>query len=310
MEYRDIIKSLNSEFITAQDGVKLRLIPFTIHNNQQALRMMSGSTMSGSSASSTAEFKQKPAGRLTLPIVFIPGWISHLRSWFNFLPVLAQNADVYYFETREKPGSQINNNIYRQKGSFTIERHSEDLALLIRHLGFKNGNFYLAGPSMGANIILRYLSKGNIFPKAAAMLLPNPNFKIPLWGIPSLYLPSWFFYIIKPLIKSYLYLFKSDKDKQKSMLHYIFYGLDSAEPKRLRASAKYIQQYRLSDRLKEIKTPSLLVGSILDRMHLSSVVRELSSKIPHGEYMEIAVSGETHSKGMAQKLTDYFKHYE
>ena len=123
MEYRDIIKSLNSEFITAQDGVKLRLIPFTIHNNQQALRMMSGSTMSGStmsgstmsgsSASNTAEFKQKPAGRLTLPIVFIPGWISHLRSWFNFLPVLAQNADVYYFETREKPGSQINNNIYR-----------------------------------------------------------------------------------------------------------------------------------------------------------------------------------------------------
>ena len=230
MEYRDIIKSLNSEFITAQDGVKLRLIPFTIHNNQQALRMMSGSTMSGStmsgsSASNTAEFKQKPAGRLTLPIVFIPGWISHLRSWFNFLPVLAQNADVYYFETREKPGSQINNNIYRQKGSFTIERHSEDLALLIRHLGFKNGNFYLAGPSIGANIILRYLSKGNIFPKAAAMLLPNPNFKIPLWGIPFLYLPSWFYYIIKPLIKSYLHLLKVTKISKRACSAIFFTAL-------------------------------------------------------------------------------------
>jgi len=298
--YRDMLKSLKVNFIPVKEEVKLRLIHFTEHENEKALSDMSGN----------ASYQRRTADRLNLPIVFIPGWISHLKGWLKFLPALTQNADVYYLETREKPGSQLDDSIYRQKGSFSIENHAEDIESLIKQLGLKNGEFYLAGPSMGANIILQYLMQGNTLPRAAAVLLPNLNFKIPVWGIPFLYFPASVFYIIKPVIKSYLYIFKSDKDKEKSMLHYIFFGLDAAEPKRLQASAKDMQGYRLPDTLCEIKTPCLLVGSRLDRMHLSSVVKDLSDKISNSEYMEIAASGETHTIMMAQKILDYFKNYE
>ena len=296
--HRDIQLNSSSRLITVSQRVSLRVLSF-----KRKLKPAAASA----SKRIHSELKHP---KLLYPVIFIPGWISHMKSWLEFLPVLTADSSVYYMDTREKPSAGLSKDILKYAGEFTMEKHTDDLEAVINALELQDKEFYLAGSSMGANIILRYLVQGKKNPRAAAALIPNLNFKIPAWGVPFLYLPARIYYLIKPLIKFYLYLFKSDRGSEKSMLHYIFYGLDAAEPERLQASARDMQSYTLPGKLEGVNTPCLLVGSRLDRMHLSSTVRKISNKIPNSEYLEIDASGETHTEWMAEKIIEYFKMYD
>ncbi|NOY09297.1 MAG: alpha/beta hydrolase [Spirochaetes bacterium] len=302
--HRDIQLNSSSRLITVSERVSLRVLSF----NRFMPDAVSAAAPAAASASKGIYPELRPL-KLLYPVIFIPGWISHLKSWLEFLPVLTAGSSVYYMDTREKPSAGLSKDIFKYNGEFSIEKHTNDLEAVINALGLQDKKFYLAGSSMGANIILRYLVQGKKHPIAAAALIPNLDFKIPKWGVPFLYLPARIYYLIRPVIKSYLYLFKSDRGSEKSMLNYIFYGLDAAEPERLQASARDMQNYTLPDKLERVNTPCLLVGSRLDRMHLSSIVRKISNKIPNSKYLEIDASGETHTAGMAEIIIEYFKRY-
>ena len=237
-------------------------------------------------------------------ILFIPGWISLFQTWDGLLSLLNRKYRILYTESREKPSARFPG---KWKTSFSMSRYALDIMHVVEHFELEEKRFYLAGTSLGANIALQYLIQGEIQPTAAVIMLPNAEFRIPIWGKPFLYLPYWIYPALKPLIKGYLHLFRSDRGKEKSMLGYIFQGLDVAEPRRLQASARDLVKYMLKDDFKKIEVPCLLIGSLLDRMHQSATVRELAERIPHARYLEIAASGETHTEKVGSMIIDYLE---
>ncbi|GEM_PF-1936640 len=247
---------------------------------------------------------ERPTGDYQPTILFIPGWISQFHTWDRLLPLLNRRFRILYTESREKPSA-----IFPKKWetTFSMSRFATDIMHVADHFGLEEGRFFLAGTSLGANIALQYLLQGKIQPKAAVIMLPNAEFRIPVWGKPFLYLPYWIYPVLKPVIKGYLHLFKSDRGKEKSMLGYIFDGLDKAEPRRLQASARDLVTYKLEGDFNRIDIPCLLIGSVLDRMHQSATVKELAEKIPLSSYREIAASGETHTEKVGRMIVDYFE---
>ncbi|MCD4789962.1 MAG: hypothetical protein K8R37_08190, partial [Bacteroidales bacterium] len=95
------------------------------------------------------------------PVIFVPGWISHVSSWAELLPSMTQKRPVFYIETREK----ISAHIKKEKigiNDFTIPRIALDIINVCKRLPIDLEKSIVMGSSFGATALLEALKDNNL----------------------------------------------------------------------------------------------------------------------------------------------------
>jgi pimeloyl-ACP methyl ester carboxylesterase len=248
---------------------------------------------------------------LRLPVVFLPGWVSHRTVWREFVARLACSATVFHVEGRDKDSAEIGS---APHPDMSIGRQAVDLACVVGDLGLGAGLFHLVGSSTGSAVILDYLicRRGPPRPAAAALMLPVGRFPIPAWAQPLLLLPHHVIAALKPAIKTYVRLALSDRRGPRTMLGYNFASIDRMEPRRTRLAARALLRYRLPapGDLARVRVPTLVAEAGADRMHRSEVAAALSAGIASSQRVDVEESGRVHSAWMAELLLGFFARCE
>jgi len=261
-------------FIEVSDGVKLNVIDFTPEGSDPT----------------------KPV------VVFVAGWISLPSGWKDFLKTLTPRYRTLYVETREKISSIL------PKGrqiDFSIERMALDIGEILQKTIPDGETFYFAGSSMGATIILDYLSLGKRQPTQSFLISPIAKFSIPTWalGLIKLSHPS-FYSAIKPVVKWYLKNFRLDKKREPEQVAKYEGTLDAAEPARLKINALSVSKYSLWDKLGRVKSPVCLIGARTDTLHGVEELEKMVALMPHATLILMQSNKETHSERAGSFIAD------
>jgi len=227
-------------------------------------------------------------------LVFVAGWISLISGWVDVLKELIPEYQTLYVETREKISARLP---AIQGVDFSIEQMSRDLDEVLSQTLPKDKPFYFAGSSLGSTVILEYLSADKKQPRDSFIISPISEFNIPTWGLILIrFLHPGFYLVIKPLIKWYLRNFRLDKKKEPEQVAKYEGTLDAAEPGRLKANARAIQNYSLWGKLQDIKSPVLIIGAKADTLHGVEILEKMVSMMASARMELLESNKETHSK--------------
>ena len=235
-------------------------------------------------------------------LVFVAGWISLIDGWKEVLKALTPRYRTLYVETREKISAKLGD---IEKLEFSIERMAEDLEGVLQQTIPEKEAFYFAGSSLGATVILDYLSLNRRTPHGSFLISPICEFNIPTWALTmikcspvSLYRP------IKGITKWYLRNFRLDKKKEPEQVAKYEGTLDAAEPKRLKKCALTISTYDLWPKLAQVESPVCLIGAKTDTLHATEELEEMMSKMNDARLEVMESNKATHSKEAGDFIAD------
>ena len=235
--------------------------------------------------------------------VFVAGWISLIDGWERVLRRLTPRYRTLYVETREKASAGLPRRPARV--DFSVPRMSRDIGeILDRKVGLEKG-FCLAGSSLGATVILDYLSGARRQPECAILIAPICELIYPFW-LPLLLrpVPPSLYTLIKPFLKWYLRNIRLDKYKEPEQVKKYEGTLDAANPGRLKANAFAIKNYSLWGKLPDITSPVLIVGAKSDTLHGLDVIDRMARLIPDVDTEMMSSNKETHSEKMGDLIAD------
>ena len=256
---------VTEDYVKVSDGVTLKVIDFVPQGNAP----------------------EKPY------VVFVAGWISLISGWEGVLKILTPCYRIIYIETREKVSAQLPD----VPVEFSIARMSLDLHEVLNQRVSLDREFFFVGSSLGSTIILDYLSQGLRQPGRAFLIGPNAEFLFPAWSLPLIrFLPASLYTAIKPGLKWYLRNIRLDKKRESEQVKKYEGTLDAAEPKRLKANAWALRNYRLWDKLPHVKTPVLVIGARSDILHGLDVMKRMVGLIPRAGLEVMESNRETHSE--------------
>lgn len=269
----EIVKSTFSkiEYIDTKDEVSLRCIFFTPRNPVT---------------------KQK--------LIFIPGWTSTIYSWRYFLPYISDKIEIIYIETREKTSSKVSK--YSQYGIMDI---SNDIAIVINKLGLQNGQYCIAGSSLGATSIIEAYGQLNNKPSSISLIVPNKEFKIPKMVVGLQVLPAPLLPYLKKFIQWFILTFKinpADKDHKASFIR----ALNRADAIKLRKSALAFRRFSMMDStIGNISVPVMVIGASKDNLHIQAKIKQIAEDFPDGYYIDLITFIKSHSSEAAKQIIEF-----
>ncbi|PKN66419.1 MAG: hypothetical protein CVU54_18190 [Deltaproteobacteria bacterium HGW-Deltaproteobacteria-12] len=276
-QYIEISSTVKEYMLGVSDGVSLRIIEFIPPDIS----------------------REKPV------IIFVAGWISLISGWKYLLKVLCAEYRIIYLESREKQSSKVPD---VNKVSFSMQRLALDIGEIVEQVIPPDGEFILAGSSLGATAILEYCGSDRRKPSAAILIGPNTEFRFPrLLALIILPLHPALYFSIKPVVKWYLRNFRLDKKTSPEQIEKYENTLDHADPYKLKANALALRNYALPDSVNRLNVPCLIIGATSDKLHDTGNIRQLVKTIPDAEYIELAGNMETHSKTAGQIIAKYIK---
>ncbi|MBN1829520.1 MAG: alpha/beta hydrolase [Deltaproteobacteria bacterium] len=225
-------------------------------------------------------------------IVFVAGWISLIDGWREVLAELTPRFRILYIETREKKSARLPSGpVY-----FSIDRLCMDIHEIIETEISAGKPFCFVGSSLGSTVILDYLSKGLHQPLLSINIAPNGSFPFPPWGrlLVRMFLPATY-NCVKPLVKLYLRYFRLDRKLEPAQVRKYEGTLDEAEPVRLKASALSLMNYRLWDKLPQVKAPVVVIGARSDKIHDLREMERMVELMPRARLVVMESNRETHS---------------
>jgi pimeloyl-ACP methyl ester carboxylesterase len=236
-------------------------------------------------------------------VLFVAGWISHISSWELALLEMTKDFTVYYVETREKISAQV-----RKKEGFGVEDIGRDIVALIKRFKFEDRRYIIFASSLGATGSL----DGSRFfenpPLCFALVGPNAVFRVPkIWKVVVSVLPPQFYVVLKPLIKWYLKTFRLDVKNDYAQYEKYCKTLDAAVPWKLRKGIIAVWNYEIWDLLKDIKTPTLIVGASKDKLHEPGNLEKMVSMMPNAAHLDMETNAKAHSEEMVIALRKYLK---
>ena len=239
-------------------------------------------------------------------IVFVPGWISLIRSWKEVLVEMTRDFPVYYIETREK----ITSKVFGDPG-FGVEAVGRDLAAIISHLNLKRQQYVLLGSSLGATAILDCCRTLEPRPLCLVLVAPNAVFRIPKsWMIiVRTFNPRWY-RLIKPAVKWYLRTFRMDVRSDSAQYDKYCAALDAADPRKLKQAVLDLAEYEVWGYLQDHSDPTLIIGASKDRLHEPENLRKMVSMMKQASYLDLETNTATHSAYAAQKIREYIAHLQ
>ena len=237
------------------------------------------------------------------PVVLVAGWISMISGWKEVLREMTKDFDVRYLETREKVSSKIDGRV-----EYGAEDIGQDIIDVVSLLGLKDGGYILFGSSLGATAILDCHQNLLQKPKCMVLIGPNAVFRVPKMGMVVIYL-TWppLYLMIRPVVKWYLRNFRLDIKSDYKQYEKYSNALDAADPWKLKRAVVKLSKYQVWDLLKNIATPTLIVGASKDVLHEPQNLLMMVDKMPHATYLDMETNASTHSKDMVIQLRDYLK---
>jgi 3-oxoadipate enol-lactonase len=255
------------------------------------------------------------------PLFLVHGFGSKKESWIAQFPVLSKHFKVIRFDNRGAGKSE------RPKGTYTMEIFADDIKGLMDYLGIDQTN--IAGWSLGGMIVQNFVLK---YPeKVKKVILINTNYGFPDEDGPLVYKNM-----------------RLEEEKQKKIDHvkafwdaarsgyYIkfrkemeanpskkWYGLWSAEDligesivdpptaEDIEIQASALKTHETFDRLKTIKSPTLILTASHDRLIPKSTMEEIHEQIPNSKFIVIDKAGHSSPLEKApevnQAIIDFLK---
>jgi 3-oxoadipate enol-lactonase len=255
------------------------------------------------------------------PLLLVHGFGSKKESWIAQFPVLSKKFKVIRFDNRGAGKSG------RPKGVYTMEVFADDIEGLLNYLNIENTN--IAGWSLGGMIVQNFVLK---YPKKVKkVILINTNYGFPDEDGPLVYKNM-----------------RLEEEKQKKIDHvkafwdaarsgyYIkfrkemeanpskkWYGLWSAEDlieesvvdpptaEDIEIQASALKTHKTFDRLKTIKSPTLIITASHDRLTPRSSMEEIHEQIPNSKFVIIDKAGHSSPLEKApevnQAIIDFLK---
>lgn len=242
-----------------------------------------------------------PAGAATgrPRIVFVGGWASTLFTWRYVLPPLSAQAELFYFESREKPSALIS-----PAGDFSIAAMAEDLAGFLEAQGVA-GPTLLVGSSLGATVALE--ACGRLDCGLAGLVLICPNREMPsrrrLWLaqlVPDGLCPR----LRRPLAWT-LRCVARDPQLATGLAR----AVEEADLLRLKRSLAAIRGYEMDlAPLAGIGVPTLVIGASHDKLHRYEDALAICAAIPDSRLKDVRSFASAHSRLAAQTILDFMTH--
>jgi len=227
-------------------------------------------------------------------VVFVAGWISLLSGWEQFLKAITPGLRVLYIETREKKSARLPAG---RQLDFSIERMSADLHEILSEIFDDNQLYYFAGSSLGATVILDYLSMKWENPAGAFLIAPISKFAFPKWLLLIIkFIPARLYSFVRPILKGYLKYFRLDRKNEQEQIKKYERTIDAAEPVRLKANAYAIKDYTIWGKLENIETPVVIIGAETDNLHGIEEMKKMVSGLASARLEVMRSNKETHSE--------------
>ena len=213
---------------------------------------------------------------------------------------LVVRRPVVYVETREKRSARFPRPPRAE--DFAIGRLADDLVAVCRRLGLDDGRTALFGSSMGSNAILEALKHGRLRARSAFVVGPNATFTPPWWGRGLVALPVAAYGLIREPLIWYLRRFRVNAREDPEQMRRYERTLRSADPLRLKLSARAVAGYDARPGLETIAVPVAVAYAEADTLHDAEPIRQLAERIPVGETMTFASSTAMHREEVVEPL--------
>ncbi|MHA2249053.1 MAG: alpha/beta fold hydrolase [Candidatus Kariarchaeaceae archaeon] len=236
------------------------------------------------------------------PIVLVAGWFSIVKRWGAILKVISERTTVVYVETRDKTSSIL---VKTKQTDMSVERMSKDLTEILPSFGIDFSDAICLGSSMGAAILLDYLSVENIYPWRTVLVGPMPKFTFPpIIGRLLLALPLFFVNIGMKYVRWHVSKFKVDKKKEPDQAETYDISLKLADPWKIRESARASQKFDGWALMESINAYVIVVGASTDKLHAAEIVQQIANLIKNGEYIDFQTNKAAHSAEMGKYLLE------
>lgn len=246
------------------------------------------------------------------PLLLVHGFGSKKESWIAQFPVLSKHFKVIRFDNRGAGKSD------RPKGTYTMEIFADDIKGLMDYLGIEKTN--IAGWSLGGMIVQNFVLK---YPqKVKKVILINTNYGLPDENGALVYknmrleeekqkkvdhVKAWW----DSTRTSYYIKFRKEMEANPSKK---WYGLWSAEDMiemsiidpttadDIEMQASALNTHDTFDRLKTIKSPTLILTASHDRLTPKSSMEEIHAQIPNSKLVVIDKAGHSSPLEKAPEL--------
>lgn len=239
-----------------------------------------------------------------LPIIFVAGWVSVVQGWADLIREASKTHPVYYIETREKKSAEISKRNLLPE-DFSIARMANDISKVCSNLPIKMEKSVIVGSSLGATSILESMKNQGLSPKGAFLISPNSEFKAPKALKPVVYLPSVFYHLIKYPLLWYLKAFRVDGKKEPEQLKRYQETLLSADPLRIKLSARSVLQYEIWSCLDTITSPVGLAYAHTDKLHSSDNILRMKKLLKNARLVKCKSNKYLHSADLVSDIDSF-----
>lgn len=235
------------------------------------------------------------------PLLFVPGWISVVSGWAAFLRAAVERRRVFYVESREKVSARLGRARVRAE-DFAIGQVAADLRAVCQRLPLEVSETIVAGSSLGATALLEALKGGQLRPRAAFLVAPNSEFRLP-WATRLVWrLPNVFFHLVKHAIIWHLRNFRVDAAAEPEQMERYEQTVLSADPARLKRSARAIGGYQIWPSLDSVEVPTAVVYAPSDKLHAAGDVERIATALPRGTLVRCSSNLAMHDASLLEKL--------
>jgi len=255
------------------------------------------------------------------PLFLVHGFGSKKESWIAQFPVLSKHFKVIRFDNRGAGKSD------RPKGTYTMEVFADDIKGLIDYLGLEKTN--IAGWSLGGMIVQNFVLK---YPeKVKKVVLINTNYGFPDEDGPLVYknmrleeekqkkidhVKAWW----DAARTGYYIKFRKEMEANPSKKWYGLWSaddlieesiIDTPTVEDIETQAYALKTHDTFDRLKTIKSPTLIITASHDRLTPRSSMEEIHGQIPNSKFIIIDKAGHSSPLEKApevnQAIIDFLK---
>ena len=255
------------------------------------------------------------------PLFLVHGFGSKKESWIAQFPVLSKHFKVIRFDNRGAGKSD------RPKGTYTMEVFADDIKGLMDYLGLEKTN--IAGWSLGGMIVQNFVLK---YPeKVKKVVLINTNYGFPDEDGPLVYknmrleeekqkkvdhVKAWW----DAARTGYYIKFRKEMEANPSKKWYGLWSaddlieesiIDTPTVEDIETQAYALKTHDTFDRLKTIKSPTLIITASHDRLTPRSSMEEIHGQIPNSKFIVIDKAGHSSPLEKApevnQAIIDFLK---
>ena len=255
------------------------------------------------------------------PLLLVHGFGSKKESWIAQFPVLTKHFKVIRFDNRGAGKSD------RPKGDYTMEVFADDIKALLDFLDIKRTN--IAGWSLGGMIVQNFVLK---YPEMVKkVILINTNYGMPgedgILAYKNMrleeekkkkvdHVKAWW----DGTRTGYYLKFRKEMEANPSKKWYDLWSaedmiemsiIDPPTADDIEIQAGALKTHNTFDRLKTIKSPTLILTASHDRLTPKSSMEEIHSQIPNSKLLVIDKAGHSSPLEKApevnQAIIDFLK---